>query len=94
MFGGNELKGMVLEGEEEEEYWNNFSKKKADKQARIAKNRRGAKVRGRGRGRNGARNGVTRGEKVNIQSITVDAISIVNINLGFGEFVNTVDILY
>ncbi|VIO95623.1 La domain containing protein [Brugia malayi] len=63
MFGGNELKGTVLEGEEEEEYWNNFSKKKADKQARIAKNRRGTKVRGRGRGRNGPRNGVTRGEK-------------------------------
>lgn len=70
MFGGNELKGAVLEGEEEEEYWNNFSKKKADKQARIAKNRRVAKVRG-GRGRNGARNGETRGEKVNIQSIII-----------------------
>lgn len=65
MFGGNELKGTVLEGEEEEEYWNNFSKKKADKQARIAKNRRGAKVRGRGRGRNG----VTRGEKVRQSSM-------------------------
>uniref|UniRef100_A0A1I8EQI0 La domain-containing protein n=1 Tax=Wuchereria bancrofti TaxID=6293 RepID=A0A1I8EQI0_WUCBA len=63
MFGGNELKGAVLDGEEEEEYWNNFNKKKADKQARIAKNRRGAKVRGRGRGRNGPRNGVPRGEK-------------------------------
>uniref|UniRef100_A0A8R1TRD4 Uncharacterized protein n=1 Tax=Onchocerca volvulus TaxID=6282 RepID=A0A8R1TRD4_ONCVO len=71
MFGGNELKGAVLEGEEEEEYWNNFSKKKADKQARIAKNRRVAKVRG-GRGRNGARNGETRGEKRSAEEMAKD----------------------
>uniref|UniRef100_A0A0R3RK00 Lupus La protein n=1 Tax=Elaeophora elaphi TaxID=1147741 RepID=A0A0R3RK00_9BILA len=64
IFNGNELKGTVLEGEEEEEYWNNFSKKKADKLARIAKNRRGTKTRGRGRGRNGVA-----GEKVS-RSIT------------------------
>lgn len=70
LFGGNELKGTVLEGEEEEEYWDNFSKKKADKQARIAKNRRGAKVRGRGRGRNEAQNGVTRGEKRSAEEST------------------------
>ncbi|VDM97920.1 unnamed protein product [Thelazia callipaeda] len=53
IFDGNELEGRVLDGEEEEEYWNNFSKKKADKQARIVKNRRegrGRKNRGRGRG--------------------------------------------
>lgn len=68
LFGGNELKGTVLEGEEEEEYWNNFSKRKADKQARIAKNRRGARVRGRGRGRNDARNSIARGEKVDINN--------------------------
>lgn len=67
MFGGNELKGTVLEGEEEEEYWNNFSKRKADKQARIAKNRRGIKTRGRGRGRNG----VARGEKVNRNTMVI-----------------------
>ncbi|KAL3997480.1 La domain family protein [Acanthocheilonema viteae] len=72
IFGGNELKGTVLEGEDEEEYWNNFSKKKADKQARIAKNRRGAKVRGRGRGRSSARNGVTRGEKRSAEETTED----------------------
>ncbi|OZC07635.1 hypothetical protein X798_05352 [Onchocerca flexuosa] len=71
MFGGNELKGTVLEGEEEEEYWNNFSKKKADKQARIAKNRREARVRG-GRGRNGARNCETRGEKRSAEEMTKD----------------------
>ncbi|EFO19002.2 La domain-containing protein [Loa loa] len=72
MFGGNELKGTVLEGKEEEEYWNNFSKKKADKQARIAKNRRGTKVRGRGRGRNDAGNGVTRGEKRSAEEVAED----------------------
>uniref|UniRef100_A0A915PRA1 Uncharacterized protein n=1 Tax=Setaria digitata TaxID=48799 RepID=A0A915PRA1_9BILA len=72
MFGENELKGTVLQGEEEEEYWNNFSKKKADKQARIAKNRRGAKVRGRGRERNDARNGETRGEKRSAEKTTED----------------------
>lgn len=71
IFGGNELKGTVLDGEAEEEYWNNFSKKKADKQARMAKNRRGGGGKGRGRGRGGrdagsggVRNGEPRGEKV------------------------------
>ncbi|VDN17599.1 unnamed protein product [Gongylonema pulchrum] len=65
MFHGNELKGTVLDGEKEEEYWNNFNKKKADKQERIANNRRAGRGRGRGRGRGGARNsGETRGEKV------------------------------
>ncbi|MCP9260905.1 Sjogren syndrome antigen B (Autoantigen La) [Dirofilaria immitis] len=61
MFEGNELKGTVLDGEEEEEYWNNFTK-----------NRRGAKIRGRGRGKNGARNGETRGEKRSAEEVAED----------------------
>ncbi|VDK46566.1 unnamed protein product [Anisakis simplex] len=52
MMDGKELKGAVLEGEEEEKYWNDFNQNRANKQSRMDQNRRG-----RGRSRNRGRGG-------------------------------------
>lgn len=57
MIEGNELKGAVLEGEEEEKYWNEFNESKANKQSRLEQSRGRGRPRGRGRGRGRGRSG-------------------------------------
>uniref|UniRef100_A0A0M3HTZ3 Lupus La protein n=2 Tax=Ascaris TaxID=6251 RepID=A0A0M3HTZ3_ASCLU len=57
MIEGNELKGTVLEGEEEEKYWNEFNESKANKQSRLEQSRGRGRPRGRGRGRGRGRSG-------------------------------------
>lgn len=70
MMEGNELKGSVPEGEEEEKYWNEFNESKANKQSRLEQNMRGrgrSRDRGRGRGRvrsGGKGNDAVAGRKV------------------------------
>lgn len=43
MFEGNEIKGAVLDGEEEEKYWADFSKAKLAKRDFVEKQQKGKK---------------------------------------------------